>query len=47
MSGIVEDAVSQRVFRDGAVSRTKATLAAVVIGFAAATAAYKALRSVP
>ena len=47
MSGIVEDAVSQRVFRDGAVSRTKAALAAVVIGFVAAAAAYKALRSVP
>ncbi len=47
MSGMVEEAVTERVFRDGAVSRTKALIAAVVIGFAAAVLAYKALRSAP
>jgi hypothetical protein len=45
MSGIVEDAVSQRVFRDGAVSPPKAAIAAIVIGAMAAVAAYRLLRS--
>ena len=47
MSGVVKDAVGQRVFRDGAVSRTKALIAAVVVGFAVAVATYKLLRSAP
>ena len=47
MSGVVGDAASQRVFRDGAVSRTKALIAAIVVGFAAAVATYKLLRSAP
>ncbi len=45
MSGVVEDAVQQRVFRDGRVSPPKAFAAAVVIGAAAGVAAYRALRS--
>ena len=47
MSGVVGDAVNQRVFRDGAVSRTKALIAAIAVGFAAAVATYKLLRSAP
>jgi hypothetical protein len=47
MSGVVQDAVGQRVFRESAVSRPKAAVAAVVVGFAAAVATYRALRSVP
>jgi hypothetical protein len=45
MSGIVEDAVHQRVFRESAVSRPKAVVAAVVVGFMAAVVTYRALRS--
>jgi hypothetical protein len=47
MSGVVEDAVAERIFRDAAVSRTKAVVAAVVVGAAAAAATYRALRSQP
>jgi hypothetical protein len=47
VSGVVQDAVGQRIFRESAVSRPKAALAAVIVGFAAAVATYKALRSVP
>jgi hypothetical protein len=47
MSGVVGDAVNQRVFRESAVSRPKAVAAAIVVGFAAAVATHKALRSVP
>jgi hypothetical protein len=47
VSGVVEDAVNQRVYRDGAVSRTKALVAAVVVGCAAAVATYRVLRSSP
>jgi hypothetical protein len=47
MSGVVEDAVTQRVFRDSAVSRPKALIAAIVVGFAAAVATYRLLRRGP
>ena len=47
MSGVVGDAVNQRIFRDSAVSRPKALIAAVVVGVTAAVATYKLLRSRP
>ena len=46
MSGVVGSAVEERFFRDSAVSKPKAFVAAVVVGFAAAVATYKALRSI-
>ena len=47
MSGVVGDAVHERVFRESAVSRPKALIAAVVVGATAAVATYKLLRSRP
>jgi hypothetical protein len=47
MSGVTKDAVTERVFRDSAVSRTKALIAAIVIGTTVAVATYRALRSRP
>ena len=47
MSGVVEEAVTERFFRESAVSRTKAVIAAIVVGAAAAVATYRALRSRP
>jgi hypothetical protein len=47
VSGIAQDAAAERFFRDGAVSRTKALIAAIVVGFAAAVLTYKVLRSSP
>jgi hypothetical protein len=47
MSGVAKDAVTERVFRDSAVSRTKALIAAIVIGMTVAVATYRVLRSRP
>ena len=47
MSGVVKDAVGQRIFRESAVSRPKALLAAIIVGFTAAVFTYKGLRSIP
>jgi hypothetical protein len=47
MSGVVADAAQERFFREGAVSRPKALLAAIIAGFAAAVLTYKVLRGGP
>ena len=44
MSGIVEEAVAQRVSEDESPSRTRAAAAAVVVGFGAAVLTYRLLR---
>jgi len=47
VSGIVEEAVAQRITDDESPSRLRALAAAVVVGVAAAALTYRLLRSEP